>query len=107
MCALADELSGARTEALLEARQWHPVGRWAAELFDVQRGQDAQLKKEKLGSKSCEEVVDGADRTNTRANITSSLIMVALAAVLGKIWYCGPSARRKSKRNSKDGKKNM
>jgi len=70
-CQDVRELSEARNDAIMWARKWHVLGRWAAEMFDDRR--DMQQGSSRIDAlfdrKSCGEVLRSVDKSNTAVNV--------------------------------------
>jgi len=69
-CKEVRQLSEERHNSIMFARNWHVLGRYAAELFDDSRGvqQGAERIKTLFEKKSCVEVLRSVDRSNQMVN---------------------------------------
>jgi len=69
-CQGVRQLSEERNRAILFARNWHVLGRWAAEVFDSSRGMEqGEGRIEALfDRKSCAEILRSVDKSNQMVN---------------------------------------
>lgn len=93
-CRETRALSEARLDTVLWARQWHPMGKLAAEVFDSARKveQDSARINELFAKKTCAKVLSSVDKSNMMVN--GITIASALVAVVGSL-SCFASAAQK------------
>jgi len=82
-CSEVRKLSEDRQWAIMWTRNWHPTGKFAAEIFDGIRRQDqGEGKVDKLfEDRSCDRVLASIDKSNTMVNM--SCIAMAAVAIIG------------------------
>jgi len=85
LCQAAEKLSQARLDTIMWARNWHVLGRFAAEVFDNFRGmKQGQDRIGKLFSeRSCVDVLKGVDKSN--ATVNGICMVAACVSLLGAL----------------------
>lgn len=93
-CSEVKNLSDERLSTLLNVRDWHFLGRLAAELFDERRivEQNEDKVQQLFGNKTCARVLRSVDKSNALVNWLC--IGVTLASLFGTgvvLWaaWCG------------------
>mmetsp|Transcript_11829 Transcript_11829/g.22080 ORF Transcript_11829/g.22080 Transcript_11829/m.22080 type:complete len:327 (+) Transcript_11829:67-1047(+) len=82
-CEKAQQLSVERGKAIQWARDWHILGRLAAEMFDDARGvQQGQSRIDDLfAKKTCAQVIRSSDKSNLLVNL--SCVAITAIAIMG------------------------
>jgi len=88
-CAEARELASVRYETTMWIRDWHFMGRIAAEVFDSGRGVDQGQDRinDLFKTRSCSRVLESVDKSNLMVNVMC-LLSCALALVGGLSCLC-------------------
>lgn len=82
-CGKVREVSNDRLQAVLWTREWHVLGKYSAELFDVGRGveQGEDRINALFAQKTCVQLLQGVDKSNANVNLFCMVITVLMLAI--------------------------
>mmetsp|Transcript_54462 Transcript_54462/g.127174 ORF Transcript_54462/g.127174 Transcript_54462/m.127174 type:complete len:321 (+) Transcript_54462:81-1043(+) len=102
LCQATERLSQARLDTIMWARDWHVLGRYAAQVFDNVRGmKQGQDRISKLFSdRSCVEVLKAVDKSNPSVNgicmIAACVSLLGALMAASRAFDCGAGELVKS-----------
>eukprot|EP00403_Amphidinium_massartii_P019995 CAMPEP_0178411028 /NCGR_PEP_ID=MMETSP0689_2-20121128/21285_1 /TAXON_ID=160604 /ORGANISM="Amphidinium massartii, Strain CS-259" /LENGTH=238 /DNA_ID=CAMNT_0020032225 /DNA_START=351 /DNA_END=1067 /DNA_ORIENTATION=+ len=107
-CESTRQLSQERLNIIMWARDWHVLGKYAAEVFDNVRGmkQGEDRINKLFAERSCLEVLKKVDKSNAYVNgicfVVAGVMVLGVLMALGRVFDFGASeliADKKKKKN--------